>query len=348
MKIKNWKQSILTKNALIKDVIHNLNKTRFKICMIVENQKPAGVVTDGDIRRGLLKDLSLNDKVLKIIKKKPITINENFDVKKVIQLLDLKDVDSVPIIDNKRKIVGLYIKKFIDKYNQFPKTAVVIMAGGFGKRLMPITKKIPKPLVEIKNVPVIEKILLSFMNEGFQNFFIIGHYKIEMIINHLKKFNSQINIEFIKEKKPLGTAGGLYFLRNKSYENFIISNSDVLTSMNYSDLLKFHRENKSNITIAGKKENFQIPFGVLKKTKDKFINIEEKPSISFFINTGIYILDKKIIKKISKPVYLKMTDFLKKIKDKKTSKKIFLLHENWIDIGSKKDLKIANSNNKFK
>ena len=108
---------------------------------------------------------------------------------------------------------------------------------------------------------------MSFMNEGFQNFFIIGHYKIEMIINHLKKFNSQINIEFIKEKKPLGTAGGLYFLKNKNYENFIISNSDVLTSMNYSDLLKFHRENKSNITVAGKKENFQIPFGVLKNQR---------------------------------------------------------------------------------
>ena len=168
--------------------------------MIEENQKLIGVVTDGDIRRGLLKDLSLNDKVLKIIKKKPITISENFDIKKVIQLLDLKEIDSVPIINDKKKIVGLYIKKFIDKFNQFPKTAVVIMAGGFGKRLMPITKRIPKPLVEIKNVPVLEKILMSFMNEGFQNFFIIGHYKIEMIINHLKKFNSQINIEFIKKK----------------------------------------------------------------------------------------------------------------------------------------------------
>ncbi|MDC1177948.1 sugar phosphate nucleotidyltransferase [Candidatus Pelagibacter sp.] len=347
MKIKNWKQSILTKNALIKDVIHNLNKTKLKICMIEENQKLVGVITDGDIRRGLLKDLSLNDKVSKIIKKKPFTIKENFCVKKTIQLLDLKELDSVPIINKEKKIIGLYIKKFIDKYNQFPKTAVVIMAGGFGKRLMPITKKIPKPLVEIKNVPVIEKILLSFKNEGFQNFFIIGHYKIEMIINHLKKFNSQINIKFIKEKKPLGTAGGLFFLKKKKYENFIITNSDVLTSMNYSNFLKFHKQNKSNITIAGKKEKFKIPFGIINKLKDNLIDISEKPCFNFIVNAGIYILDRKIINKLSKPKHLQMTDLIKKIKDKKILKKIFILHENWIDIGSINDLKKANSNEKF-
>ncbi len=347
MKIKNWKQSILSKNALIKDVIYNLNKTKFKICMIEDKKKLVGVITDGDIRRGLLKDLSLTDKVLKIIKKKPITINENLNVNKIIQLLDFKEIDSVPIINKKKNIVGLYIKKYTNKYNQFPKTAVVIMAGGFGKRLMPITKKIPKPLIEIKNVPIIEKILLSFINEGFQNFFIIGHYKIEMIINYLKKFNSQINIKFIKEKKPLGTAGGLFFLKKQNYENFIISNSDVLTSMNYSDFYSFHKQNKSNITIAAKKEKFQIPFGVINRVKDNLLDINEKPSFDFLINTGIYIFDKKIINKLTKPKYLKMTDFIEKLNNRKIKKKIFILHENWIDIGSKRDLKKAIINEKF-
>jgi len=347
MKIKNWKKSILPKNSLIKDVIYNLNKTKLKICMIQENQKLIGIITDGDIRRGLLKNLSLNDNVLKIIKKKPIIIQEKFSANKINNLLNQKGVDIVPIVNSKKEIKGLYANNFTNKYNEFPKTAVVIMAGGFGKRLMPITKKIPKPLIEIKNVPIIEKILLSFINEGFKNFFIIGHYKIEMIMNYLEKFNSQINIKFIKEKKPLGTAGGLYYLKKQDYDDFIISNSDVITSMNYSNFLKFHKKNKSNITIAAKQENFEIPFGVLKKSKDNLIDINEKPSLNFIVNAGIYILDKKIIIKLLKPKYLKMTDFIKKITNKKIKKKIFILHENWIDIGSKKDLKKARTNVKF-
>lgn len=347
MKIKNWRKSLLPKNSLIKDVIYNLNRSKLKISLIQENQKLIGIITDGDIRRGLLKNLSLNDNVSKIIKKKPITIQDKFSDNKIIDLLNQKSVDIVPIINSKKKIKGLYAKDFTNKHDKFPKTAVVIMAGGFGKRLMPITKKIPKPLIEIKNVPIIEKILLSFINEGFKNFFIVGHYKIEMIINHLKKFNTQINIKFIKEKKPLGTAGGLFFLKNHKYDNFIISNSDVITSMNYSDFLKFHKKNKSNITIAGKKESFEIPFGVLKKSNDNLKDINEKPSLDLIINAGIYILDKKIINKLNKPRYLKMTDFIKKISDKKIIKKIFILHENWIDIGSKKDLQKAKTNVKF-
>ena len=117
--------------------------------------------------------------------------------------------------------------------------------------------------------------------------------------------------------------------------------------MNYSNFLKFHKQNKSNITIAGKKEKFKIPFGIINKLKDNLIDISEKPCFNFIVNAGIYILDRKIINKLSKPKHLQMTDLIKKIKDKKILKKIFILHENWIDIGSINDLKKANSNEKF-
>ena len=189
------------------------------------------------------------------------------------------------------------------------------MAGGFGKRLFPLTKNTPKPMLKVKGVPILEKIILSLKKQGFQNFVLSVFYKSEMIQNHFgdgSRFN--ISISYIREKNPLGTAGSLGLIKKfKNTEPILVINGDILTHLDYKELVKSHYHSNSSATICVRSSSYKIPFGVVKVKENKLINIIEKPTETYLINAGIYIFEQKLLKHISAEKSTDMPDFIKKL-----------------------------------
>ena len=241
----------------------------------------------------------------------------------------------IPVLDKKKRIIKIRILSEKDQKIE-KNTEILIMAGGFGKRLLPLTKKIPKPMLKINRKPMIENIVLKFLDQGFSKFNISTHYKATLIKNYFKKKrNFGAEIIFLNEKKPLGTAGCLGLLKNKKLEkNILIHNADVISNLNYNNFIKFHNESKSDITVAAKEHISFSPFGEINFKGIKIKKIDEKPKNVSFINAGIYIIKSKLIREL-KVEKLSMTDFIQKKIKKNVKVNIFPIHEFWSDIGHK-------------
>jgi dTDP-glucose pyrophosphorylase len=330
--IKIPEELILNINSSIKDAIKSLNKTGKRICFIKSKENFIGTLTDGDIRSGLLSGLTLSSSVKKIINYKPYYIkkidnnfNEIFNKKKIIDL--------IPIVNSKNELIG-YTKEIIKNYNT-KKEPFVIMAGGYGKRLMPYTKNIPKPMIKINKKPILEHIILRAKNQGFINFYILTHYlssKIEKYFGDGSFWG--VKIKYIKEDEPLGTAGGLFFLKKEINGNFVVCNGDIITNINYDDFLSFHEKIRSYATMAVKVLERSSRFGVVNVKGHKIKKISEKPRENYYINSGIYIFNSSLIKKIFfKKSKFSMISLFKKIIKLKLNSNIYPIIENWEDIG---------------
>ena len=342
----NWKSSILTSNHVIKDVIKNLNDTNLQIALIAKKNKLVGTVTDGDVRRGLLKGFSLNDKVQKIMKKNSITVYQNVSAKSVKEIMRAKSILQIPIVTKEKKILGLHYwnKEFEVKKRE---NLVVIMAGGFGTRMRYKTSITPKPMILLHGKPIIEHIINNLKNNGFKNIIITTHYLEHKIRGYFKDGkNFGVKIKYIKEKKPLGTAGSLAKVISKKSIPILVTNGDVISNINYSELLNYHTENKADATMAVREIKSKHSFGVVESDGLKISKIEEKPTKKFYINAGIYALNKSLLKLISKNSFLNMTDYFNEIITKNNKAILFPLYEHWQDFAKPKDLKV--SKRKFK
>ena len=277
----NWKSSILTANHLIKDVIKNLNQTNLQIALVAKKNKLIGTVTDGDIRRGLLKGYSLKEKVSRIMKKKSITVSKNTNYREVRELMKSKSILQIPIISNDKKILGLHFwnkKTSVKRKNNL----VVIMAGGFGKRMRYKTSFTPKPMIILHGKPILEHIINNLKNNGFTNLIITTHYLEHKIIKYFGNGkNFDVNIEYIKEKKPLGTAGGINLIekKNKS-KDILIANCDTLFKINYADFYYTHKKEKNILTLAVSNMQHIFPYGFCEVNSKKLVTIKEKPKPS--------------------------------------------------------------------
>ncbi len=330
----------------LKDVLYIIQSNAKQIVYFVDkNKKLLGSMNDGDIRRLLLKGFNLSSKVKSLYYKKTIFLKKIIDKNELIKFLKRKKISSIPIVQNKKikKIIffeDLIKSKLDDKSSNFD---IVIMAGGYGKRLMPLTKRTPKCLINItKNKKIIDFIIDSLEPYGFKKIHFINYFQSNQIAKYVSnKYKNKYELFFHKEKKPMGTAGGLKELyKNKNLsENFIIINSDVITEIDFSSLTRFHVSNKSSFTIVSKLLSQKIGFGSINYKSDLLHSIEEKPTVSFFINAGIYVTCKKILRLIpyQKGIF-NMTDLVKKIKNKKIKIKIFHSYEEWHDVGSHEKL----------
>ena len=235
--MSTWKKTIININFNLRNTIKNLNKSGFKICMIKDDKNNfVGTITDGDIRRGLLKGMSLSDKINKIINKKSNYVDSYCSNLKANQIMRKKKLVHLPIVENKI-IKGMH---YISTKSKIPKNinnSFVIMAGGKGERLRPITNKTPKPMIKINGKPMMEHIIVKARDEGFENFVILVHYLKNKIKNYFRDGKKLgVKIKYIEENKPLGTAGGISLLDKEVTKNFILSNSDVLSNFRYKDL----------------------------------------------------------------------------------------------------------------
>tara|TARA_B100000131_G_C18087759_1_gene600890 strand:- start:436 stop:1485 length:1050 start_codon:yes stop_codon:yes gene_type:complete len=336
------KFSFISKNKKLNDAIKHLNKNKLHGIVLVtdKHKKLQGTITDGDVRRAIIKKINLNSDLSFIMNKKPITIDESqlFNSNKIKNLFKKFRIKHLVVL-NKRKVKKVILYDEISE-SSLSNIPVVIMAGGEGKRLRPITNNIPKPLIKIGKETIVSKILKYLSSSGFKKIYIIVNYLSSKIIKSLgngEKFG--LEIKYIKEKKKLGTIGGLSLLKNFNYENFVLVNADILTNLDYKELIKQHIKNNSDFTVSTVNYSYEIPYGIIDRKLDKLHKMIEKPTYNYDINAGIYVLNTKILKFIKKNKYADIDHLINLLIKRKLKSFIFPIYEHWFEIGRKKHLK---------
>jgi len=340
--INNHQRFIINSDIKIRRAIKILNELTPKVIFIQINNFLAGSLTDGDVRRGLINDFSLDDPVSEIMNKNPYFVDEKINDEKIKILMLKDDINLIPKIDINGRIEFIYNLSNSNQKNNLSNT-MIIMAGGIGSRLLPLTEQIPKALVRVGNHPMIEHIILNAKKNGIFNFIIsINHLgeKIKSYLGDGSKFN--VKIQYLEEKEFLGTAGSLSLLNTKKVLfPIIVTNCDVISELDLYDLLDFHKNNKNEATMVIKKHEIHNPFGVVKLNGNNIIGFEEKPVYKNFINTGLYVLEKKITTLLSNNQIIDMPSLLDKALSHNMSIGAFHVHESWFDIGSAESLKEA-------
>lgn len=323
-----WRKALCNHKSTIKDILINLHKSGLKIALIHRNEKLLGTVTDGDIRKALLANKKLSDSILVVLNSNPKTVKENTSLKKIYKQMLEKKIDHIPEINEKKKIINLHIR---DQIKNFRENLFIIMAGGFGKRLKPYTNKIPKPLLRVNNKEIIKYTLDQAIKNNFSNFLITTYYKKNLIKKYLKK-NFKIPFLFTEEKKPLGTAGSLSLI-TKPKMDFIVCNGDIITNIDFEEVLNFHQKNNAQATIVLKKIRTKNPYGEVNIDGLKINEIYEKKITEQFAIAGIYVFSPKVLRYLKKNQKIDMISFLNILKLKKKKIIGFPAHENWIEMG---------------
>lgn len=332
----SWKKIILGSDKTIKIALKTIDESEIKIILVIDkNKKLIGTVTDGDIRRYFLHNQSnLSESINVVMTKKPIVAHENDNNTYILEMMKKYKISYIPIINKSKNVIGLRnIEQFINK-DTF-ENPVLLMAGGFGKRMMPLTKDTPKPLLKINDVPILEIIINKFIKYGFTNFYISIYYKSNLIKKYFgngKKWN--VNIKYLEEKKPLGTAGCLQLFSKKDIKlPVLVINGDVLTSVNFKKLIESHNKKNVNATICVREQSTKSEFGIVRIDKGFFKKIDEKLESTFLINAGVYVININKIPKMKKNKYIDMPSLLNEMVSKKMKINTYFLYEDWQDIG---------------
>lgn len=332
---KDLKDIIVSSNSPLKDSLNALNDGGIQALIVINNNGEfKGIVTDGDIRRYLLKDGDLDTLISSVIKKES-TVSLTEDENELKGIFKRKKINHIPILNKKNKIVALAMRTdFNNKNYENINSSVVIMAGGKGSRLAPLTNIIPKPLIPIGYSTIVEKIFDSFVNQGFNNFKLIINYKKELIRSYFKELEHSYNLEFLEESKYLGTIGGIKEFSNKLTDNFVVTNCDVVTDINYHKFFEHHIKKDAYISILGLKKSSKVPYGVLKLDKESNVEaLKEKPKQTHTIMTGIYIINKKALDFIPSDVEFGMDEFIKTLIANNKVVTSFVIKDGWYDMG---------------
>ncbi len=344
--MKDWKKTFVGPETSITETLAVIDKSALQVALVVESDnKLLGIVTDGDIRRGLLKGVGLNEPVKRIYYVSPLTASIDDDPATMHGIMKEQEINHLPVIDHDGRVVELKILNEILKAEKI-KNPVILMAGGLGTRLRPLTESCPKPLLKVGGSPVLKTILEGFVNKGFDTFYISVNYKADMIEEYFGDGSRWgVNIEYLRENKRLGTAGSINLLPDKPELPFIVMNGDLLTKIDFDQLIKFHMNNNklSNAmaTMCVREYNMQIPYGVIQKEGNRLTRLDEKPVQRFFVNGGIYVFEPDVMDMIPGDKYFDMTDLFDGMMKKDYKTVIFQIREYWMDIGYKKDFEIA-------
>lgn len=331
--------SLVTEKTSINEAILKIQKNKIKLLLVCKEKKIIGSFNDGDLRRAIIKGAKKNNKILKYYNKNFFfteKIPSENDIKNFIK----KGVYFVPLLNKQKRLIKIFDftknQINIDK-PEFKNNVFLIMAGGYGARLKPLTNNTPKPLLVYEGMPIIEKIIKKAKNEGFYRFYISTHYlhdKIKKFCRDGKQWG--INIKYLHEKKPLGTAGCISKLNKDNIKNIIVCNADLNTDLDFNTLLNYHVKSDSDFTIGYQNINYDIPYGIIKTKNDELISISEKPSFLLKMNCGIYVIKKKVIQNLD----IKKRDMneLINLASKKFKVRCFPIFEKLKDLGSNKSL----------
>lgn len=333
----DWKNTVLKPSDSIKDALKIIDAEALRIALVVDDEMHLlGVVTDGDIRRGLLQNEQLESAVSNVMNKTPITADAGTLRKDLVKMMTSRSLLAIPLVDGGR-VVGLEtLQRFAGRRYDNP---VFVMAGGFGTRLRPLTDNCPKPMLKVGDKPILETVLSSFIKAGFVNFYISTHYMPEIIREYFgdgSKWN--ITISYVHEETPLGTGGALGLLPDGLSDlPLILMNGDVLTNVDFERVLEFHNKHSAAATMCVRDYEYQVPFGVISGEGHLIKSMVEKPIQRFFVNAGIYVVSPEMRKSVVKHQRIDMPSLLEKFIDKGSDVLMFPIHEYWLDIGRIED-----------
>ena len=340
--MRDWKKTVVGPTTSIKDTIKSINESVLQIALVVDDQGVfCGTVTDGDIRAGILRGITLDAEVKNIMHQKPIVAKPQDDRDAILGSLKANKIHHMPIVDSDGRLVGL--ETLDDLLMPAPRSnAVILMAGGLGTRLRPLTDDRPKPLLHIGNRPILETIIMNFIEYGFSKFYLSVNYKAEMVIDHFgdgSRWNVQIT--YLHEKERMGTAGALSLITDTLHEPFLVMNADLLTKVNFASLLNYHVKHKAKATMCVREFDYQVPYGVVKLIDHRLVAIEEKPIQRYFVNAGIYALEPEILQLVPKNTFVDMPQLFDQLIKSQKEVAVFPVQEYWMDIGRLDDYQRA-------
>jgi dTDP-glucose pyrophosphorylase len=345
---QGWRNAVLPATSTVGEAIQNLNEVGIRIVLIAdETGILEGTISDGDIRRGLLKGLDLASPVTEIIRHDPLVVRTDLGRNFVLQLMEANKIQQIPVVDDKFHLVGLHLWDEINTLPERP-NQMVIMAGGKGTRLYPRTESCPKALLPLAGKPMLEHIINRARLEGFFHFTLAIYHLGQMIEDHFGNGERLgVEIEYVREDSPLGTAGALKLLNPAPAVPFVVTNCDVITDIRYGDLLDFHSRYEASATMAVRVHQWQHPFGVVQTQGMEIVGFEEKPIARSHINAGVYVLDPRVLDFMTQDLRCDMPELFERLHAEGKKTIAYPMHEPWLDVGRPDDLEKAETKVKF-
>ena len=333
----------ITPSVSIREALRIIDNGAMKIAIVVDEEgKLIGTLTDGDIRRGLLKGMDLDNPIRDIYNNQPIVVKISDPKEKIIELAIARRVYQFPVVDDEGRVIRLAEIDQLIKQEKHPNT-VVLMAGGLGARLRPLTDHTPKPMLPIGGKPILETVISRFRKQGFSKFVIALNYKGDIIRKYFGNgLTMGVDISYLEENQRMGTAGALGLIERAPNESFFVMNADILTLVNFESLMDFHIRNGADATMCIREYGMEVPYGVVRLNKDNIVSIEEKPIQQFYVNAGIYVLTPETLNLIPKGLPLDMTGLFEQAVEKGMTTLSFPIREFWMDIGKPEDYERAN------
>ena len=356
MSSKTYKDTFVSPQHTILQALEVINSSAMQVALVVDDEKTLlGTVTDGDVRRGLLSNISMSSSVVDIMNKNPTRVVEGTEPEKILETMTLKKIHQMPVTNEDGKVVALkLIDDLLDQKHAIKaddnvvyagknqNAHVMLMVGGEGRRLQPLTNDLPKPMISVGGKPLLETIIGNFVSQGYCDFSLSVNYKADMIRDHFRDGSEfGANISYVLETQKMGTAGSLSLLEQRPDMPIIVMNGDLLTNIDFRSVVDFHCQNRSLATMCVREYKHEIPYGIVQNQGTKLDSVVEKPTQTHFVNAGIYVLEPKAIDLVPEGEYFDMPDLFSAINEAGGEASVFPIHEYWMDIGRMEDLEKA-------
>ncbi len=337
-----YQTCLLRQDQTLRDGLASLDKSGLEIVLVVnEERRLTGILTDGDVRRALLRGAGLEDRLGPHMQRDFTCVTQRAGRAEVLDLMQARGISQIPIVDEQQRLVGLHTLHDILGAAQRPNWAV-IMAGGRGERLRPLTDTVPKPMLRIAGRPILERIILHLVGFGIRRIFISVNYMAEAIEGHFGDGRTLgCEIRYLREDKPLGTGGALSLLPERPSHPFLVLNGDLLTQFDAGRMLAFHEEGGYRATVAVHEYVHTVPYGVVEVNDGRILGLREKPAEMWHVNTGIYVLDPVLLERVPKETHFPLPALVEECLEKGERVGAIRVEEDWIDVGHHHELKRA-------
>lgn len=341
--MKSWQKAIVGTEATVSEAIAAIESGSIQIALVLDNGRLAGIVTDGDIRRGLLRGIPLTGRATDVMNASPVSASVALPRDERLRLMRQKSIKQLPLLDPSGNVIGV---ETFDELLDAPRyeNPVLIMAGGLGERLGALTREMPKPMLHVGGRPLLETIVRNFVQQGFRNIFISVNYKAELIQNYFGDGTSfGATIRYIHEAERLGTAGALGLLPSAPDLPLVVTNGDILTTINYGALVDFHNATPADATMAVREHKVHVPYGVVTAAEGYLQVIREKPTESWFVSAGIYVIGPTVFRLVDHGVKVDMPAVLERVVASEGRVAVYPIREYWLDIGRVEDFEQAHA-----
>lgn len=342
--MKNFRNVIVTPRTLLREAIARIDSTGLQLALVLHDDgRLAGMLSDGDVRRAILRSCDLTTPVADLMNLHPVTAHVSTSSRELLALMRRRGLHHIPLLDDEHKVVDLATLDALTGVTERPNW-VVLMAGGLGTRLRPLTEKCPKPMLHVGGKPILENIMESFVEQGFRQFFLSVNYLAEAIKGYFGDGSRHgVEIRYLQESKRLGTAGALSLLPDRPTDPLMVMNGDLLTRVRFDQMLRFHEDHAAMATMAVREYDFQVPYGVVNIDGTSITSIDEKPVHRFFVNAGIYTLAPESLERIPADMFFDMPTLFEKLQADGQTTSAYPLREYWLDVGRLDEFERAQS-----